>query len=219
LDEVLRALSRARSLVGEGDHDSSRYPAAFPRARDRVHELAQDVRAASSCAVFLAEQLEMEHRDARRRSGLRRRAPYVVREAYHLHACAGDLGAFAGRASSLAFTLGFERDSDLVDSLDRARELNRNFITMLPRPAEGMPIPTRRSSRASRWASWLAAFAVRMVPVTHRPRYWEEVAAELYHQADLPRWRQIVYASRLLSRTWALRRAVSGDAWFPARER
>ena len=63
-----------------------------------------------------------------------------------------------------------------------------------------------RASGRTRAAVWLA---VQLLPAEHRARYREEYAAEL---ADIDRRGQGAYGCRLVTRSWAQRRALRGKA-------
>lgn len=66
---------------------------------------------------------------------------------------------------------------------------------------------SRQSTRVSRRARSATSLAVHLLPPADRERYREEFAAEL---ADLPRCDQAPYAFRLVSRSWSLRRSLTG---------
>jgi hypothetical protein len=71
-----------------------------------------------------------------------------------------------------------------------------------------IPVPRSPADDASRRVRWAIHLAVRLLPPEDRRRYREEFAAEF---ASLPRCDQAAYAYRLITRTWALRRALAGQ--------
>ena len=95
----------------------------------------------------------------------------------------------------------------------------------LVRALEALAQATTSSERETapvalvRIAGGLAAAAARVLPPGHRGRYREEYRSELYElaAADTPRWRQIVYALRLLDRAWVLRAELRAPATGQAR--
>lgn len=79
----------------------------------------------------------------------------------------------------------------------------RDHIERRAKPGQG----SRQVTRVSRRARSATSLAVHLLPPADRERYREEFAAEL---AGLPRCDQAPYAFRLVSRSWSLRRSLTG---------
>jgi hypothetical protein len=90
--------------------------------------------------------------------------------------------------------------------LDEAVKIIFALRDLIERRAKQSQRP-RQLTGASRRTRSAANLAVHLLPPADRARYREEYAAEL---AALPRCDQAPYAFRLLSRSWSLRRSLTG---------
>lgn len=111
----------------------------------------------------------------------------------------------------------------LLDSAERMCQAANTLHSKVHNLAYGLR-PSAVSSRAkrpvTRSAMWVATSSVRILPIDHRSRYFEEFASELADSANLPRRQQLALALRQGSRVWLLRRALGREAQpVPVRER
>lgn len=110
-----------------------------------------------------------------------------------------------------------------MDEVDQFLDLvEAEFRRLTAQPAAGKWVGLKRHARSvpTRSARRLTELAVRALPGDRRVRYREEFAAELAQLAGDRRWRQWIYAARLVVRAVELRRALADrPVRFPARER
>jgi hypothetical protein len=120
---------------------------------------------------------------------------------------------FAGRRYDLALDALYQIYESIMRigprgnrDLDEAVAIIFTLRDYLERRAKPGQRP-RQLTGVSRRARSATSVAVHLLPPADRERYREEFAAEL---ADLPRCDQAPYAFRLVSRSWSLRRSLTG---------
>lgn len=155
----------------------------------------------------LAEAINRYNDYAQRRG---RQAPSVeFRKAFNV-LCAD---VFAGRSYDRALDALYQIYESIMRigprgnrDLDEAVAIIFTLRDLIERRAKPGRRP-RQLTGVSRRARSATSVAVHLLPPADRERYREEFAAEL---ADLPRCDQAPYAFRLVTRSWSLRRSLTG---------
>jgi hypothetical protein len=208
------------------------------RARhDRVHSLAHDVARRLDRVHDRFRVRHLDHDRALDADYIRRFdcAVDLARSLARVLVSDLDLGDYGdhdhardlARARDVAQVLDVVRADARVYAEESARDFDRvwtrttELVNVLERL---MPAATQESGKApaarpARAAQGLAQAAARVLPAAHRCRYREEFHCELHElaAAKTPRWRQLLYAVRLLDRAWVLRAELRAPAAEQAR--
>ncbi|MGH3620289.1 MAG: hypothetical protein ACRDQ5_00645 [Sciscionella sp.] len=134
---------------------------------------------------------------------------------------ASDLAHTRNLASDLAHTHAHTRDLALDNARDLAQQMETRLSGRGLEQAGALETEGSSAQRPSRMSGRLVDKAVLVLPAAHRPRYGEELRAELAEIAETgSHRRQLAYALRVACRAVLLRRELRGmPPELPARGR
>jgi hypothetical protein len=171
--------------------------------------------------VFLGRRIEVDHQQARDVAETLRLACH---DAAALEVIAsGDAAGRVVRLQTRHLVRHLLREVETVRRLPRNRTIVGLLLNAIEAgqrvyhlPKEPGPLggsisrertPVRRQVKPRRVAGRVADLAARVLPAAHRARYCDEYRSELHDLAAdrASWWQQVMYAVRLLDRSWELR--------------
>jgi hypothetical protein len=174
---------------------------------DPLHELGPDIARARELARSCARNLDREIVRARNfdRHMVSARNLASARNLGRVRELASIRGLL--KAHSPARTRAGQLDVVLRSAVRKADLLYRTWKGCGPQnPAVSSTAPERPPVRPRRVAIRVADIAAKALPVAYRGRYRDEYQSELYElaAAGASWWQQMLYAIRLLDRSWEL---------------